>query len=86
MFAARHHRRMRDLAFDLRRRGGLATRTQLRAMGQSSRRIRGAVESGEVLRYGRSWVALPDANREATRAVAVRGILGGESALRNYRI
>jgi very-short-patch-repair endonuclease len=77
---------MRDLAFDLRRRGGLATRTQLRAMGQSARRIRAAVESGEVLRHGRSWVALPDANREATRAVAARGILGGESALRSYRI
>jgi len=77
---------MPDLAFDLRRRGGLATRAQLRAMGQSARRIRAAVESGEVLRYGRSWVALPDADQEATRAVAARGILGGESALRSYRI
>jgi very-short-patch-repair endonuclease len=77
---------MRDLAFDLRRRGGLATRAQLRAMGQTARHIRAAVDSGEVLGLGRSWIALPDANHEARRAVAVRGILGGESALRSYGI
>jgi very-short-patch-repair endonuclease len=84
--ASRHHERMPDVVFDLRRCGGLATRTQLRAMGQSARGIRAAIESGQVLRYGKSWVALPDADREATRAVAARGILGGESALRSYRI
>lgn len=72
--------------FDLRRRGGLATRAHLRAMGQTDRRIRAALDSGAVIRVGRSWLARPDANAEAVRAVAARGILGGESALRSYRI
>jgi very-short-patch-repair endonuclease len=77
---------MPDVVFALRRNGGLATRTQLRAMGLSDRGIRAAISSGQVLRHGKSWVALPDANAEATRAVAARGILGGESALRSYGI
>jgi len=77
---------MSTIAFDLRRRGGLATRAQLRAMGQSDRRIRAALDAGEVIRVGRSWVALPTANAEAVRAVSARGILGGESALRDSRI
>lgn len=77
---------MSSLDFDLRRRGGLASRAHLRAMGQTDRRIRAALDSGEVIRVGRSWVARPGANAEAVRAVAARGILGGESALRSYRI
>jgi very-short-patch-repair endonuclease len=55
-------------------------------MGVPDRSIRAAVASGDVLRLGRSWVALPDANAEAIRAVAARGILGGERALRSYGI
>ena len=77
---------MSSITFDLRRCGGLATRAHLRALGQSDRRIRAALATGEVIRIGRSWVALPNANAEARRAVAVRGILGGETALRSYRI
>jgi very-short-patch-repair endonuclease len=77
---------MHDLAFDLRRLGGLATRTQLEALGHSGRSIRAMLDVGRCVRLGRSWVALPDANAEAKRAVAARGILGGESALRSYRI
>ncbi|MEV1131682.1 DUF559 domain-containing protein [Agromyces sp. NPDC049794] len=77
---------MSSIDFDLRRRGGLATRAQLRAMGQSDRRIRAALATGEAIRVGRSWVARPGANAEALRAVAARGILGGESALRSYGI
>lgn len=77
---------MHSIAFDLERRGGLATRAQLRAMGQSERRIRAALDSGAVIRLGRSWVALPEADADAVRAVSARGILGGESALRSYRV
>ncbi|GAA1815532.1 endonuclease domain-containing protein [Agromyces neolithicus] len=77
---------MPDLVFDLRRLGGLATRTRLRAMGHSARGISAAEDSRRILRIGRSWLALPDANSEARRALALRGILGGESALRTYRI
>lgn len=55
-------------------------------MGHPPRRIVQAVDAGRCVRAGRSWVALPDANPEALRAVAARGILGGESALRSYGI
>jgi very-short-patch-repair endonuclease len=82
----RHDRRMRDLVFDLRRCGGLARSTQLREWGHSPHRIRAAVETGRVHRIGRSWLALPDADPEARNAVAARGVLGGESALRSYKI
>ncbi|MGX5695742.1 endonuclease domain-containing protein [Agromyces soli] len=77
---------MSSLAFDLRRLGGLATRTRLRSLGHSSRGIRSAIEDGRCVRLGRSWVSLPDADRAAMRAVALRGALGGESALRSYGI
>lgn len=77
---------MPTIDVDLRRAGGLATRAQLRGMGQSDRRIRAALATGAAVRVGRSWVARPDANAEAVRAVAARGILGGESALRSYGI
>lgn len=82
----RHDRRMPDLAFDLRRCGGLAHSAQLRSWGHTPRDIRAAVEAGEVCRIRRSWIAAPGANVEARRAVGARGILGGESALRSHRI
>jgi very-short-patch-repair endonuclease len=82
----RHHRRMRDLLFDLRRCGGLARSTQLREWGHTPQRIRAAVDAGHVHRIGRAWLALPDADPEARSAVAARGVLGGESALRSYKI
>lgn len=81
-----HDRPMRDLVFDLRRCGGLARSTQLREWGHTPRRIREAVEAGRVHRIGRLWLALPDADREARTAIAARGVLGGESALRSYKI
>ena len=81
-----HDRGMRDLAFDLRRCGGLARTTQLRAWGHSARHVRAAVEAGHASRIGRSWIASPGADPVAIRAVSARGILGGESALRSHRI
>ncbi|MFC9559020.1 endonuclease domain-containing protein [Agromyces sp. NPDC056965] len=77
---------MPDLIFDLRRHGGIATRSRLRACGHSPQHIRAAVDGHRVLRVGRSWVALHDANPEAVRAIEVGGILGGESALRSHGI
>lgn len=77
---------MSDVCVDLRRLGGLATRSRLVASGHPPRRIAEAVRDGRCSRVGRSWVALPDANAEAIRAVAARGILGGESALRSYGV
>lgn len=77
---------MSTLTFDLHRLGGLATRTRLHGLGHSPRGIRTALDRGWCVRVGRSWVALPDADTEAIRAVALRGALGGESALRSYGI
>ncbi|MGH3703302.1 MAG: endonuclease domain-containing protein [Agromyces sp.] len=77
---------MPDLVFDLRRHGGITTRSRLRACGHSAQGIRAAVEGHRILRVGRSWVALPDANREAVRAIELGGLLGGESALRSYGV
>ncbi|MCD2441578.1 DUF559 domain-containing protein [Agromyces sp. SYSU K20354] len=77
---------MRDLGFDLRRLGGFATRTQLRAMGHSARGIRSAVDDRRCLALTRSWVSNTDANPEGVRALRLRGMLGGESALRSYGI
>ncbi|NYG21033.1 very-short-patch-repair endonuclease [Agromyces hippuratus] len=77
---------MPDLLFDLRRHGGITTRSRLRACGHSSQGIRAAVDAQRVLRVGRSWVALHEANQEAVRAIELGGILGGESALRSYDI
>ena len=77
---------MRDLTFDLRRHGGITTRSRLRAGGHSAQSIRTALDAGRIARIGRSWVALPDANREAMRAIALGGILGGEGALRSYHV
>lgn len=59
---------------------------QLREWGHTPQRIRAAVEAGRVHRIGRVWLALPDAGPEARIAVAARGVLGGESALRSYGI
>ena len=77
---------MSDLAFDLRRCGGLARSAQLRSWGHTHRSIRAAIDAGQVRRIGRSWIASAEANGEAVRAVAARGILGGESALRSHGI
>jgi very-short-patch-repair endonuclease len=77
---------MPHLEFDLRRLGGITTRTRLGALGHPPVALRRAVDAGSVVRLGRSWLALPDASSEGRRAVARGGILGGESALRSYGI
>lgn len=74
-----------DIPWALSRFGGLATRSQLRQLGCGDRGIRAYVDSvGRAVR--RSWVAAPDADRMAVRAVALGGILGGESALRSHGV
>jgi very-short-patch-repair endonuclease len=71
-----------DVASALSRFGGLATRKQLRQLGCGDRTIRAYADSvGRVVR--RSWVAAPNADPLAVRAVSLGGILGGESALRS---
>jgi len=82
----RHDRRMPNLAFDLRRSGGLAHSAQLRSWGHTPRDIRAAIEAGAACRIRRSWIASSAANPDALRAVAARGVLGGESALRSHGI
>ncbi|WP_347756546.1 hypothetical protein [Agrococcus sp. ProA11] len=77
---------MRDLSTDMRAAGGAATRSALRALGHSSRRIRAAVESGELRRIGRSWVVLPGADPTIVEALTARGVLGGATALRSYGV
>ncbi|GAA1847821.1 endonuclease domain-containing protein [Agromyces salentinus] len=77
---------MPHLEFDLRRFGGITTRRRLIALGHAPLALRTAVDAGSIIRLDRSWVALPDANAEARRAVARGGILGGESALRSYGV
>jgi very-short-patch-repair endonuclease len=77
---------MRDLASDLTRFGGLATRSQLRALGHSPYVIRAAIAHGTVTAIGRDWLAGRDAPPAAMRAVARRGVLGGASALESYGI
>ena len=77
---------MPNLAFDLRRSGGLAHSAQLRSWGHTPRDIRAAIEAGAACRIRRSWIASSAANPDALRAVAARGVLGGESALRSHGI
>lgn len=77
---------MRDLRTDLLTAGGAATRTSLRELGHTSRRIRAAVESDELQRIGRSWVALPDTDRAIVDALKAGGVLGGATALATYGV
>ena len=77
---------MRDLHADVRRFHGLATRSQLQSLGHTARALRAAVVSGEVTRIGRSWLASSHAPAAARRAIELRGILGGESALESYGV
>lgn len=79
------HRDIMDVAPALARLGGLATRKQLHQLGCDARAIVAYLDAGgRVVR--RSWVAAPDADPDALRAVALGGILGGESALRSYGV
>ncbi len=71
---------------DLSRFGGLATQPQLRRLGHSERAIREAVAAGSAQRVGRSWLASERAEPAAVRGVALRGVLGGESALRSHGV
>jgi very-short-patch-repair endonuclease len=66
--------------------GDLATRTQLRGLGCGEKAIRDAIASGEASIVRRSWLAAPTADPAAVRAVALGGVLGGESALRSFGI
>ncbi len=78
--------RMRDLRIDLHAVGGAATRANLRALGHPYGAIRRAVERGDLIAIGRSWVLLPDANPSIGLALALRGVLGGASALRSFGV
>lgn len=71
---------------ELREFGGLATTSQLSALGHRRSEIAAAVTSGQLLRPRRGWVALPSADPAARRAVALGGRLGGASALQSYGI
>ena len=74
-----------DVSTALARFGGLATRNQLRQLGCGTRAIAKYLEkAGRSVR--RSWVAAPNADPLAVRAVGLGGMLGGESALRSYGV
>lgn len=77
---------MRSLESDFARVGHLATRAQLRRLGHSDREIATGIESGVFHPVARSWVAGADAEPDAVRAVELRGVLGGESALKSLKV
>jgi very-short-patch-repair endonuclease len=76
----------RALADDMQQLGGLARRRQLERLGHSVRSIRAAIDSRALRVVARSWVATPAAPPDAVRAVALRGALGGASALASYGV
>ncbi|QDZ15128.1 endonuclease domain-containing protein [Humibacter ginsenosidimutans] len=77
---------MPSIASELSRRGGLATRSQLRVVGCSARSLRRFADDGNARSIRRSWLATPQAEPDAVRAVELGGILGGESALRSFGV
>jgi very-short-patch-repair endonuclease len=77
---------MNTVERSLARFGGLATRAQLRSIGETEREIRTSVVGGHVRVVRRSWLATKDADPAAVRAVELGGVLGGESALRFVRV
>ncbi len=66
--------------------GGAVTRSTLRGLGHPNRRIRAAVESGELQDVGRSWVVLPGTDPTIAAALRARGVLGGATALCSYGV
>jgi very-short-patch-repair endonuclease len=75
-----------SLSSDLARLGGLARRSKLLALGHSPYELRRFVASGAAEPLRRSWLVTPSANPLAVRAVALGGVLGGESALRSLGV
>ncbi|MGC5078169.1 endonuclease domain-containing protein [Agrococcus sp. DT81.2] len=77
---------MRDLTIDMLAAGGATTRAALHDLGHSYAAIRLAVDRGDLRPIGRSWVVAPDANPSIVLALALRGVLGGASALRSFGV
>jgi very-short-patch-repair endonuclease len=66
--------------------GNLATRTQLRELGNWAERIRRELNDRTVHAIGRTWLAAPGVHPDAVRAVALRGRLTATSALATYGV
>ena len=79
-------RRETSLLRDLASVGDLAQRAQLRRLGHTDATMRSAVERGILRSVARCWLAGETAAPDAVRAVELRGLLGGESALRSLGI
>lgn len=77
---------MRDLVLDLIGFGGLARTPTLRALGHSPYRMSMAVRSGAARRPRIGWLALPDADPLAVRAVQLGGRLASANALQSRGI
>ncbi|WP_349899589.1 endonuclease domain-containing protein [Parafrigoribacterium soli] len=77
---------MPALALHLGAAGNLATSAQLIERGHSRAEIANAVRTTELWRPRRGWVATPDANPDAVRAIQLGGRLAGSSALATYGI
>jgi very-short-patch-repair endonuclease len=72
---------MHDLHLDLASRGGIARTRALTQLGHTSKQLSRAVLCGEMLRPRGGWVALPDADPAAVRALQLGGRLASTSAL-----
>lgn len=77
---------MRDITLDLHAAGGAATRSGLIELGHTHRSIRAAVDAGEAVAIGRSWIVLADANPSIAAALRAHGRVGGATALRSYGV
>lgn len=72
---------MRNLSCDLQSAGGIASVRRLRFLGHSRHRIATALATHEVIRPRIGWIALPNADAAAIRAVALGGRLASGNAL-----
>jgi very-short-patch-repair endonuclease len=72
---------MSDLHLDLAAPGGIARTRALTRLGHTSKRLSRAVGAGELVRPRAGWVATPDSDPAALRAVELGGRLASTSAL-----
>ena len=77
---------MRDLRLDLEARGGIARVRTLCRLGHTPKQLSRAVRSGLLTRPRDGWVATPDADPTAFRAVQLGGRLASNSALVSYGV
>ncbi|KQQ93938.1 hypothetical protein ASF62_07115 [Leifsonia sp. Leaf325] len=85
-FATRAAAREAALIADVAGLGQLALRAQLRRLGHTDAAMREAVARGILRPIARSWLAASGAEPDALRALELRGVLGGESALRSMGV